>query len=320
MQRRVLFRDAAGAAFLYDATHGELMALPDFAGELSAAAWDAADPRVLAAVSSAGAVHVYCLIPASVQGPGLKLVGTQAAPAAGAVPLALCAGVLTWHLREGPLHSQLLATHQHLAGRPASKPASRTASGKAALHAAAAAAVAAEAALAMSREERLEARCQQALALCHFERALEAASQLGDAELLRQVAASALQFLELPVAIAAYEAAGDAAALAQLRPLLGVEDEQLLAGHIVAITGGEPPLLFSALLWGAGHGAACPRCIASAAAPALAILAPRTRPAVSHHSPQATQTARSSCCWPARSRARPSTCGRGWATGSALWS
>lgn len=53
---RVLFQDAAGGLFLYDAQHGELMVPPDWAGgQLRAAAWDGADQRLVAAVSSTGA-------------------------------------------------------------------------------------------------------------------------------------------------------------------------------------------------------------------------------------------------------------------------
>lgn len=52
---RVLFQDAAGGLFLYDAQRGELMVPPDWAGgQLRAAAWDGADQRLVAAVSSAG--------------------------------------------------------------------------------------------------------------------------------------------------------------------------------------------------------------------------------------------------------------------------
>lgn len=53
--RRVLFEDTAGGIFLYCAEHEELMQLPDFAGSLQAAVWDSADPKVVAAVSEAGA-------------------------------------------------------------------------------------------------------------------------------------------------------------------------------------------------------------------------------------------------------------------------
>lgn len=53
---RVLFQDAAGGLFLYDAQHGELMVPPDWAGgQLQAAAWDGADQRLVAAVGSTGA-------------------------------------------------------------------------------------------------------------------------------------------------------------------------------------------------------------------------------------------------------------------------
>ena len=53
--RRVLFQDAAGGLFLYDAERGELMVPPDWAGgQLRAAAWDGADQRLVAAVSSTG--------------------------------------------------------------------------------------------------------------------------------------------------------------------------------------------------------------------------------------------------------------------------
>lgn len=282
--RRVLFQDAAGGTFLYDASYGELMAPPDFSGELAVAVWDAADPHVVAAVNAegaleslgllgrsggwwlvaggwtaarrvnetasdpyapppptpptrAGTVHVYCHVPSSVQGPGVKLVGTQAAPR-GAAPLALHRGLLTWHTREGPLQAQLLDTHRHLAEPSNSRGPSRACSGRWQQQLEAATAAATDACAGMGREEHLAARCEQALALGHFGQALAAAKQLGQPGMLREVALAALQFLELPVAVAAYEAAGDEVALAQLRPLLGLEDQNLLAGHITAITGG----------------------------------------------------------------------------------
>ena len=182
----------------------------------------------------AGVVHLYRHIPASVAGPGLKLVASQPALAAGAALLALHAGVLAWHLPCGGLHPQLLDSHRHLAETPprGAQPPSRAGSSKWRLQ------LAAASTSGLSREERLAARCRQALELCHFERALAAATQLGQPALLREVAAAALQLLELPVAVAAYEAAGDEAALAQLRPLLGEADEDLVAGQLVALTGG----------------------------------------------------------------------------------
>lgn len=182
-------------------------------------------------------MHAYLHIPTSVQGPGLKLVGTQAGPCASAAPLALHDGTLTWHLPSGGLHAHTLATHTHLAdAAPAtSRSASRSCSGKWRAQAQADAAAAAG----LTKEERLAARCRQALALCRFDAAVGAARQLGDAALLREAAAAALQFLELPAAAAAYEAAGDEEALAQLRPLLGEADAALVAGQVIAMTGGE---------------------------------------------------------------------------------
>lgn len=172
---------------------------------------------------------MYSHVPASVQGPGLKLVGSEAGPP-GAAPLTLRSGVLTWHLPDGALHRQLLASHTHLA-EPA--PRGRANSGKGQLGAASGGA-------GIAREELLAARCQQALALGHLPRALDAARALGDARLLRDVALAALQYLDLDVAAAAYEAAGDKAALAQLRPLEAIRhDDNLLAGHLVALAGGE---------------------------------------------------------------------------------
>lgn len=181
---------------------------------------------------------MYCVIPASVQGPGVKLVGTHAAPARAAAPLALHAGLLAWHMPSGALHAQLLSTHQHLAAAAdgGSRQAARSGSGTLQAQAQAQAEAAAAG---MSREGRLAAACNQALALCQFDAALAAARQLGDAQLLREVAAASLQFFDLPAAVAAYEVAGDEAALAQLRPLVGERDGNLLAGHIVALTGGE---------------------------------------------------------------------------------
>ena len=181
-------------------------------------------------------MHVYCHIACSVQGPGLKLVGQQQAPSRGAAPLTLHGGVLAWHLPSGALQTQLLDTHAHLAGPGAgSKPASRSNSGKGQQQPH----LSDGGEGVLGREERLAARCQQALALCHFGQALDAARRLGDPQLLREVALTALQFLEVPTAVAAYEAAGDEEALQQLRPLLGMQDGNLLAGHIITITGGE---------------------------------------------------------------------------------
>jgi WD repeat-containing protein 19 len=184
-------------------------------------------------------IHVYCRIACSVQGPGVKLVGRQQATSRGAVPLTLHGGVLAWHLPSGALQTQLLDTHAQLAGPGAgSNSASRSNSGRGQqlllqppLSDAASGGV-------LGREELLAARCQQALALCHFGQALDAARRLGDPQLLQEVALTALQFLDVPTAVAAYEAAGDEEALQQLRPLLGMQDGNLLAGRIITITGG----------------------------------------------------------------------------------
>lgn len=271
-------------------------------------------------------MHVYLLVPCSVQGPGIKLISTQAGPRPGAAPLALRAGLLTWHLPDGPLHAQLLDSHRHLAeeagavGSPAQR-RSRSGSGKWAQQVAAAAAAAAASSAGMPREELLTARCQEALALCHFERALAAAQQLGEPGLLREVALDALQFLEVPAAMAAYEAAGDGEALEQLRPLVGLEDGNLLAGQVVALTGGA---------WVAGvcrslgwygvhrHVRASQNWVASRLAPST------SQPSGGAHlhptcCPQATQTVPRRCCWPPPAPRPPWRCGAGWATGSARW-
>lgn len=197
-----------------------------------------------------GTVHVFCHVPASVEGAGLKLVGTQAAPRRGAAPLALRAGMLTWHLPDGSLLPELLATHRHLAEGPTKGMRARSGSGKWPQLLAEAGAAAETAAAAMAREERLAAACQQALALCHFEQALAAARELGDPALLREVALAALQFLDLPAAVAAYEAAGDKAALAQLHPLLGEGDAGLVTGRVTALAGGA--CIFEQLRKGGG--------------------------------------------------------------------
>jgi WD repeat-containing protein 19 len=174
---------------------------------------------------------VYRHIPASVQGPGVKLVGSQTA-VKGAVPLALLRGVATWHLPSGGLDTQLLATHQGLEegeagpdggtddalGGGGSGPRPATSTG---------------------RRDLLAARCQQAIALCHWQAALRAATALGDPEGLQELALAALQFLEVGVAAAAFEAAGDEEAAAALRPLLGEQDEGLVMGMALALTGGE---------------------------------------------------------------------------------
>ena len=175
-------------------------------------------------------MHIYCHVPASVQGPGLKLVGTEAG-AKGAVALTLHAGLLTWHLPDGNLHRQLLSTHKHLLD--AAWRRSTNGAGVALLGGGSSG---------LSQEERLRARCQQALALCRLPQALETARRLNDAALLKEVALAALQFLEVPTALAAYEAAGDEEALAQLRPLADdpalESDGSLMAGYLVALTGG----------------------------------------------------------------------------------
>lgn len=181
-------------------------------------------------------VHVYCRIACSVHGPGLKLVGRQQAPSRGAAPLTLQGGVLAWHLPSGALQTQLLDTHAHLAEPGAgSSAASCSNSGKGQQLLLQTPLTDAGGGV-LGREERLAARCQQALALCHFGQALDAARTLGDPQMLQEVALTALQFLDVPTAVAAYEAAGDEEALQQLRPLLGMQDGNLLAGRIIAIT------------------------------------------------------------------------------------
>ena len=198
----------------------------------------------------AGLVHVYCHVPHSVQGPGVKLVGTHAGSKE-AVPLALLNGAVTWHLPDGSLDTQLLDTHQHQ-GEPGDSPMGRAASSRG-RHAQAPAPPPAgwgtpaagadpnpSRSKPMTRQKLLVARCQEALALCHFAAALGAARTLGGPQLLCELALTALQFLELRVAVAAYETAGDEEALAQLRPLLEVQDENLVTGRIRGHHGRSP--------------------------------------------------------------------------------
>ena len=182
-------------------------------------------------------MSVYHYIPRSVCGPGLSLVGRTTAGPRGAALVALNGGVLTWHLPNGAVEAQLLPTHQHLFGAPPAGPGSSAGQAEQVLRSGSCG----SGELGCNGEALAEARCQQALALCRFDAALDAARQLGRPALMREVALAALHYFELPLALAAFEAAGDGAAAQQLRPLLDGDaegDANLLAGSVIAMTGG----------------------------------------------------------------------------------
>ena len=65
--------------------------------------------------------------------------------------------------------------------------------------------------------------------------ALYAARALGSADAWRQVAAAALQQLDVQLAVAAYREVGDAAMVLSLSSLLEVEDRNLLAGSLMVL-------------------------------------------------------------------------------------
>ena len=111
----MVFQDAAGGAFLYDAPSEALVPLPEWAADLQLAAvlWDVADPRVLVAASASGLLHVYVHIVASVAGHGVKLVGRQRQPV-NLVPLVLRGGRVACQTSSGQLDQLVLDTHREL--------------------------------------------------------------------------------------------------------------------------------------------------------------------------------------------------------------
>jgi hypothetical protein len=75
--------------------------------------WDGDDEHVFAALSSRGTLHTYLLTQQSLSGPGLELLGSVVLPS-GHTPVVLSGGRLFVRLKSGVLDSWLLDTHKAL--------------------------------------------------------------------------------------------------------------------------------------------------------------------------------------------------------------
>ncbi|KAK9830069.1 hypothetical protein WJX72_009571 [[Myrmecia] bisecta] len=204
---RVIFEDERRAVHLFNPVNNHLLPITHLTGMLQTAVWDAADPYTFV-LSDGRALHTFIYSPVTISGASVSLVGSQPFPT-GYLPVALVDGNVTCQTATGALDVVQLSTHKPLQEQEGGARAA----------------------------ERLATRFRAALALGRSKEAWDAALLLKSPELWQQLAAAALQKLDIELAIRVYRLLGDAGMVLSLQRLRNVEERNLLAGHILAIQG-----------------------------------------------------------------------------------
>ncbi|KAK9791815.1 hypothetical protein WJX73_007446 [Symbiochloris irregularis] len=197
---RVIVEDEVGQALLW-AANGQCLPIPEFAGPLETALWDAGDTPVFL-LSDVMSLCIYAHFPDTLAGQELRVLATQAGPS-GSPPLLLQQGTVTFLDDHGTLQSFLLESHCLLQD---------SANGRA-------------------TSDRFAAE----MGLGHLKEATQSATSLKDADAWRELAEAAVHLKNVELAAKCYEAAGDMVAVQALFPLLKEADKEVVAGQLVLL-------------------------------------------------------------------------------------
>lgn len=200
---RLLFEDEKGGLHLFNPVNDHVVAVPGFSGRADNVMWDTSDQNVIV-ITDGSALHTYLYVPVSLNGPQVVFIGKQALGATH-TPLTACNGVVGCRLKNGAMDNVILDSHKLLQPNDA---------------------------VARSAPQK---RLQQALKLYKLRDAVECAQQLRQPDVWRTVALTALDVLEVDVAIGAYRQIGDASMVLSLERVRQHEDRNLLSAHIMVL-------------------------------------------------------------------------------------
>lgn len=227
----MLFLDSRRRGYILNAATREPLFVPSIPSTTTRLLWDTADPSVFIALQE-HEFSVFQYADVTVNGPEVTQLGfmevhndgdfvispQNTRVASDCAPILVCDGVVTCQHASGKLTSVAASTHDQLQKAPRSAPSGEV--------------------------ERSVFR--QNLSLLRMEAAWKLALAIDSRDYWLALAGRAMHVLDIAVATRAYRQLGDSGMVLGLQRLAGVEEKNLLAGHVLLLFGeyGEARRLF----------------------------------------------------------------------------
>ncbi|MFT7807501.1 WD repeat-containing protein 19 [Arapaima gigas] len=204
---RLVFIDDKSDGFLYCPVHDLVFEIPSFSPTIQGVLWDnwAMDKRVFVAYDD-DKVYTYVFHKDTIQGSKVILAGGTKLPFSHK-PLLLYNGELTCQTQSGKTSTVMLSTHTFLehSSKDGGSP-------------------------------QLSHLLTQALVLKRFSEAWELCKALNDADSWRELGRACIHHVEVELAIHVYRMVHDVGMVMSLEDIKGIEDQNLLAGHLAMFT------------------------------------------------------------------------------------
>ncbi|XP_062864836.1 WD repeat-containing protein 19 [Trichomycterus rosablanca] len=199
---RLVFIDDKSDGFLYCPVDASLYEISNFSPTITSVLWENwANDKAVFVTFDEDRVYTYAFHKDTVQGSNVVLVGSTKLPF-NHKPLLLYNGELTCQTQSGKTNSVLLDTHSFLNTTPSNS------------------------------KEELQTQLQQAIKLKRFSEAWSVCSALSQTEAWKELGRACLQHMEVELAIRVYRSVGDVGMVLSLEDIKGIEDQNLLAGHL----------------------------------------------------------------------------------------
>ncbi|XP_072526408.1 WD repeat-containing protein 19 [Salminus brasiliensis] len=200
---RLVFIDDKSDGFLYCPVDDSLFEIPDFSPTITSVLWEnwVNDKCVFVAFDE-DKVYTYAFHKDTIQGSKVLLVGSTKLPFSHK-PLLLYNGELTCQTQSGKTSNVILSTHSFLSDTHAD-----------------------------ARKEPLQPLLQQAIKLKRFSEAWSVCKALGSSEAWAELGRACLHHMEVELAIRVYRNMGNVGMVLSLEDIKGIEDQNLLAGHL----------------------------------------------------------------------------------------
>ncbi|KAL7856198.1 hypothetical protein AOLI_G00198020 [Acnodon oligacanthus] len=200
---RLVFIDDKSDGFLYCPVDDSLFEIPDFSPMITGVLWEnwVNDKSVFVAFDE-DKVYTYTFHKDTIQGSKVILVGSTKLPFSHK-PLLLYNGELMCQTQSGKTSSVVLSTHSFLSHTHTD-----------------------------SSKEQLQSQLQQAIKLKRFSEAWSVCKALGNTEAWAELGRACLHHMEVELAIRVYRNMGNVGMVLSLEDIKGIEDQNLLAGHL----------------------------------------------------------------------------------------
>ncbi|XP_018591517.1 WD repeat-containing protein 19 [Scleropages formosus] len=204
---RLVFIDDKSDGFLYCPVNDSVFEIPSFSPTIKGVLWDnwATDKNVFVAYDD-DKVYTYAFHKDTIQGSKVILAGGTKLPFSHK-PLLLYNGELTCQTQSGKTSNVMLSTHTFL--ERSSKDSGST---------------------------QLGHLLTQALVLRRFSEAWELCRAQNDADSWRELGRACIHHMEVELAIHVYRMVRDVGMVMSLEEIKGIEDQNLLAGHLAMFT------------------------------------------------------------------------------------